>query len=337
MKKHHASAAIIICAILALSFSAIAQNGVEKPFGTDFYKSLPDQPFYLKEGVFLNNIFYGCLNNTVYQWSPGDPEPVFYAELPPPPQWKNEWWSKPYQKFSPDDRTAIEAAVDFIASGDEAVWGYNMRSGKIGKITSQGVDWAQTRLDTSFLYVNDSFIIRIMPIVSFVEDGKLYIFAINNSPSDLLSNEPMVLIRFDITSGKHDILSTNNAVNLCRYKPGFLLLSRQGDSSSMTLSQMNITTGEIMDLPVKIPFQDQTGKDEAVNEVGGLTYDAKNDRIFFVMDDTIYQSTANQAFEKAASLQKQYQMTYHSMLSWILPDGRYALKSADGLYIYQLN
>ena len=337
MKKYHASAAFLICAFLALSCSALAQNGVEKPFGTDFYKSLPDNPFFLKEAVFLNNTVYGYLNKTVYQWSPGDPEPVFYAELPPPPQWKNEWLNKPYQNFSSDDQAAIEAAVDFIASGDGAIWGYNTRSGKIGNITPQGIVWAQTAMDTSFMYVEDSFIIRVTPIHSFVEDGKLYIFAENTSPREALNNEAMVLIRFDITNGQYEILPTNNAINLCQYKPGSLLLARQGDASSMILSQMNTATGEITDLPVKIPFPDQSGKDESVNEVGGLCYDAQSDRIFFIMDDNIYCSANNQSFEIAESLQKQLQITYHSMLGWIMPDGRYALKSSEGLSLFNLD
>lgn len=337
MKKYHVLGTILICAVFILSCPAQAQIGPEKPFGTDFYKSLPGNPFYLRAVVCLNDTFYGYLGDYIYQWHPGDDQPVLYTALPPSAQWKNTWLSKAYKDFSSDDREVIESAVDYIASGDGNVWGYNTRSGKIGKITSQGVDWAETPLDTSFLYVNDSFIIRMMPIDSFVEDGKLYIFAINHSRSEWLTNEPMVLIRFDITSGKYDILSTNNAINLCRYKPGYLLIACQGDSSSMIISQMNTTTGEIIDLPVKIPFQDQSEKDEAVNEVGGLSYDEQNDRIYFVMDNNIYRSTNSQAFEKAGSLQKQFRTTFHTMLGGILPDGRYALSSPEGLYLFIMN
>ena len=74
--------------------------------------------------------------------------------------------------------------------------------------------------------------LNVVPNQSFVSDGKLYIFGDYSNPTATYRDN-MILVRFDLSSGKPDILETKTAVGCCLYKPGFFLLVRRGDSSSM--------------------------------------------------------------------------------------------------------
>lgn len=333
MNRSIKSIGIIICIMAAFSMPALAMSGDEEVFGPAFCETLnpePGNPFGLRELAYLDDVFYGYLGESIYTWQPGDAQPAQYCSMPSIPAWKEEWRSKSFNDLSTDDQTALTGAVDYIAAGDGALWGYNTLSGRIGKITEQGVTWASQPMDTSCLFQEGSIMLGVVPIQSFVEDGKLYIFG-DNVKHIKPVNEPMVLLRFDMSSGEYDVLETKATINCCRYKPGSFLLLRRGDSSSMILSTMDIASGTIDDLPLKVPFPDRTY--EGLESVGGLAYDLKNDQIFFSMKSQVWSSQGGKPFESVAKLPME---TYYRMPAWVLPDGRYALFAVN-LFVRQVN
>lgn len=323
---------VIVCIMVVFAMPAFAISGDAEVFDEAFCGPLnpnPSRPFGLRDIVNLDDVFYGYLGEAIYTWKPGDAQPVQYCSLPAIPEWKEEWRGKAFNDLSADDQAALTGMVNFIASGDGALWGYNTYSGNIGTITQKGIEWMSQRLDTAFLFFKGGILHGVDPIQSFVEDGKLYIFGDNVRHIEPVS-EPMILIRFDISSGEYDVLETKTMVNCCKYKPGFLLLLRRGDSSSMILSKMDIASGIIEDLLVKVPFPDRIS--EGLESVGGLAYSLENDQIFFSMKSQTWVSQGGKPFETVAKLPFE---TYYRMKAWFLPDDQYVI-FANNLYLREV-
>ena len=322
---------LVLCIAVVFSGSAIALSGDEEVFGDAFCEPLnpkPGTPFGVGQVAVLNDVFYGYLGDTIYAWKPGDAQPKRYSSpLPAVPEWKEEWRDQPLKALYTDDQTALTGAVEYIAAGDGALWGYNTLSGRYGQITEQGITWAAQTLDTAGLFQGDTIMLNVVPNQSFVSDGKLYIFGDYSNPTATYSDN-MILVRFDLSNGKLDILETKTAVGCCLYKPGFFLLVRRGDSSSMILSTLDMATGALEDLPLTVPFPDRTR--EGLESVGGLTYDPTNDRILFSMDSQVWASEGGKPFASVAKLPME---SCYSMPAWVLPDGRYAILSCSLLIL----
>lgn len=317
--------------MLTIPLQAIANN--QEVFDAEFCAPLnpePDRPFGVREVASLDETIYGYLGEAIYTWKPGDLQPERYCSLPPIPEWKEKWRGKKYKDLSVKDQAALGESVDYIASGDGALWGYNLYSGKFGKITEQGIEWQKIKLDTSCLFREGSVECWAVPIISIVEGGRLYVFADNAGVIDPIS-EPTALLRYDLSSGEYEVLHTKTAINICRYTPGNFLLLRRGDASSMILSTMDTATGAIEDVPLRVPFPDMT--DTGLESVGGLAYDPMNDQICFSMKEQVWKSVEGKPFESVAHLPTE---TYYRMPGWFLSDGRYAIL-ASSLFVREVD
>ncbi|NLO85527.1 MAG: hypothetical protein GX096_08880 [Clostridiales bacterium] len=322
MKRTIMLMGIIICLAATFCMPALAASGDVEAFGEAFRESLnpnPGSPFGLRELVYLDGVFYGYIGDSIYTWAPSDAQPMPYCTIPTVPEWKEEWRTMSFGDLSAEDEAALTEAVDYIAVGDGALWGYNILSGKIGEITEQGITWMNQELDTSFVYKGDSILPLFLPIQSFVMDGKLYVFGDNVRHIEPLS-EPEALICFDLSSGAYEIIDTKTALNCYPYKSGKLLLLRRGDSSSMILSVMDLQTGTLEDLPASVPFPDRSN--EGLETVGGLAYDEQNDQTFFSIQKQVWRSKGGEPFESIAELDDQGS---YRTLAWVLDDGRYAI------------
>lgn len=317
---------------------ASAVVGDEVVFDPSFSQPLnpnPGRPFGIRAMVYLENTFYAYLGDAIYVWKPDDPKPTLYCSLPTTPIWKETWGNTMFKDLPDDEQAELAGAVDYIAGGDGALWGYNMLSGRIGKISRDGIAWSRQPLNTADFFKNGRIALYFMPIQSFVEDGQLYIFGNNDGIKSLNATKP--LLRFDMASGEYTILETKQARNLCPYQPGSILLARRGNKASMRLSVMDLKTGTMKDLQQTVPFPDKT--DEGLASIGGLSYDPHRDQIYFVMEEDIvksnvWQSREGEPFEIVKHLPT---MVHTDVLAWVLPDGRYAFYVMDGLYVCALN
>jgi len=324
MKRHIRFIGLLIAIMVVFLVPTFAIAIDEEVFNDSFcqpFNPNPKRPFGLRELAYLDDVFYGYLGNAIYTWKPSDALPTKFCTIPTVPDWKEEWRGKALKDISAEDQTALSSAVEYIAEGDGALWGYNTLSGKIGKISQQGISWAAQTIDTSCLFQDGSFMLSVVPIQSFVDNGKLYVFGDDNEYIVSVS-DPMALLSFDMSNGESNVLKTNTAINCCRYKPGYFLLLRRGDSSSMILSTLNMKTGTIEDLSLTVPFPDYT--DEGLESVGGVAYDSKSDQVFFSMKSQVWKSTGGEPFQ---SVNKLPMDTDYRMRAWVLQDGRYALLS----------
>lgn len=335
MKRNVITLGLVTALLLSLLATTFAVQDYEVIFDKRFIQSNHLNSHGLRSVVFENDVFYAYLENTIYIWKEGDLQPVQYCILPQPPKWNVAWRSTPLQQLPSEERAQLEQSVDYIAGGDGALWGYNLISGKIGKINENGIIWNDQPLNTTtHFFKNGMVALYFIPIQSFVDDGYLYMFGDNDGIKELGSAKP--LLRFDLGSGEYTVMDSKQARNICAYKPGSVLLAQKGDSKSMTLSVMNLKTGDIEALPLTIPFPDRS--DAYLSCIGGLAYNAKGDDIYFVFGETpfacdVWQSKGGQPFRAVMRLDAH---AHSNVLAWTMLHGQYAFFNVEGLHICSL-
>jgi len=255
---------------------------------------------------------------------------TLFCNLPPTPEWKNEWYDSSFDSLSNEDKAALGGVVTDLVIGEDTLWGYNAYSGMLGMITEKGIVWNEKKLDVTYYFTGESTFLRAIPMLAFIEDGKLYMFMEKDSGLKPM-NETTVLLRFELTDGKYDILETNNAITCCRYQSGFLLLLRRASTSSVSISIMDITTGMIEDLSIPLPFED--GSLEGRASVGGLAYEPENDQIYLSAQSQVWKTKVDALPTAVAYIPSEI---FYDMPAWILSDGRYAV-FARSLYIRNVN
>lgn len=283
------------------------------------------------EIVYLDNIFYimSSDGNHIYTWNPSlNGEMDEYCSLPlPPSTWKNSWYTTSFHNLTIEDQKNLTSYVDGISVGDNELWCYNLLGGKVGKIDEKGVEWSKCKIDTSCFFRENGIISYITPIFSFVNNGKLYIFGENNHQVEPI-DEDKILFSFDLASGKCEIINTFGTTTLCLYDNEHILLLRKKTPDSMVLSLMNLTSYELKDLPIIVPFGDYSH--EGLESVGGLAYNRNENEIYFSMKKKIWRSNSENNFEPVAELP--FQSNY-SFPAWILCDDKYAIEGYCNLYI----
>lgn len=333
MKKKMMALLVTGLLLVFLVFPAGAEQGDMEIFTGAFWKAQENMPKGLdliRDLAYKDGIFYAMYHNDViYAWDPMDMKVYPYCSLPPTPKWKKEWRTESSNEMSFDaiadeDRKMLSGCVSYLFVGDDALWGYNAYSGRVGKITEQGIVWADQVMDNSLLFSGESIFLQGAPMYGFVESGKLFMLA-------EIDGQENTLLRFDLSDGRCEQLATKNAVTCCYYKPGSLLLLRNVGGVSMVFSVMDIATGAIDDLPFDIPFPDTSNI--GVEGVGGLTYDPQKDVIYFAAERQVWQLGEGHPLEPVAKLDTSI---YYSWLAWIMEDGRYAINAGSQLFIREI-
>lgn len=329
--------ALVLTGLLVLALPAVPARAQDRElFDSDFCASLPGCPLGVGGTLCLDGTLYGLTGDTLYAWTPGEEEPGLYASLPPHAVFPEEWWlSMQKSRLSEKEMAALSAAVDGLAAGEGALWGYNLYSGRFGRVTREGIAWEGPALDTSCFF-RDGGVMQCMSVrFACVMQNRLYLFV---EQSDSRQVEPKddahALLVYDLSTGAYQSWDTRDARSICLYKPGFFLLARPGTRTTMTLSTLEMATGEVTDLPLCIPFGDSYGQGSG-EEAGGLAYDSERDRIAFAADGQIWCSEKGEPFRVCASLPKGT-FILGSSPAWFLPDGDYAIETVCRWYIRTL-
>lgn len=326
---------IVLIGLLALSAaSALAQD--RELFDSDFCASVPECSLGVSGMLCLDGTLYGLAGDALYAWMPGEEAPGLYASLPPHATFQEEWWFRMRKsQLSEKELAALSAPVDGLAVGEDALWGYNLYSGRFGKVTRDGIDWEGPALETSCFFRDDSVMQCMLVRFACVAENRLYLFV---EQSDSRQVEPKddahALLVYDLSTGAYQSWDTQNARSICLYKPGFFLLARPGTKTTMTLSTLNMATGAVTDLPLRIPFGDSYGRVSGEG-VGGLAYDSERDRIVFAINRQVWCSEKGEPFRACASLPRDT-FILCSTPAWILPDGDYAIETVCRWYIRTL-
>lgn len=266
----------------------------------------------------LDETFFVYLNNmTVYAWKPGDQMPSLHCSLPQPPP-------EASISFKGLDAQALEKlnnTVSYIAAGDGALWGLNVFSGKVGKISKEGIAWQDTKLDVSRLNPEDDATPRRVT-QAFVQEGMLYLLiALDESYADFNEYE---LLRYELSSGACTPLDAEGLQGVALYQRGFLLILRLNPQKAYALSVLNLSTGSLKDLDRSLPSLVSN------TAFGGLAYDTNSDCIYLTAQNQVFVNRSDAPF-KAAAFVPALNMTGETS-AWVLPDGRYAL-GFEGIYV----
>ena len=298
--------------------------GDEEAFTQDFMQAAgisEEGTVYIQTVALLGDTFYAYLDNlSVYTWKPGESVPALLCKLPEPPQ--RAFLS--YEGISSEDRDKLFNTVSYIAAGDGALWGFNVFSGKAGQITNEGIAWLNVKLDISLLNPNAAAYPRRVAY-SFVQDGGLFLFVSLDDGWGAAVRE-YELLRYDLSTGSYSLFDTQGAQGICPYTPGSLLMLRAVKGNTYCLSVMNLSTGDISDLPYSLSGFQQS------SALGGLAYDASSGSIYITTQSQVFASQSDASF-KAVAFVPASGITAESP-AWILPDGRYAV-CYGGIYVRQ--
>lgn len=216
-----------------------------------------------------------------------------------------------YESLSAEALDMLKNTVTYVAAYDGALYGYNVFSGKFGRIDAQGIHWGDVLLDMDCLNpLGNFFPDRVAR--SFVTDRHLYTFV---SLAEMDADR-YAFYGFDLATGDSISYSIENSVGVCRESgETFLFLCRLEDTYA--LRRLDTLLGEITDL--EIPMK---GFPSSAT-VGGLAYDAQKDAICVTLNGQVFRSEGGEAFFSIAYMPADALMA--ETPGWILPDGRYAL------------
>jgi hypothetical protein len=173
------------------------------------------------------------------------------------------------------------------------------------KQMDNGILWNEVRLDTSLLLKSGSAYPNSI-WRPFVYEGKLYGYYDMSweKPGDA-PGEP-TLLSFDLATGSCKTFEVPGTLDICEYKPGYVLLLQDSGASSLVFREMSLSTGEIGDIPVEIPVQiDRAIFDDSWTihcTLGGLAYNPVIDQIAFAFKEQVWSSSAGTPFAPSANL-----------------------------------
>ncbi|MGI6725263.1 MAG: hypothetical protein ACOX62_03550 [Christensenellales bacterium] len=189
---------------------------------------------------------------------------------------------------------APEDAVTHLLAQGDALCGFRVDTGRLGRISVQGIAWQEQALDTE-LFTRHPYMARR----PFLMDNKLY-----TPLMDITSAEdfaPCVLAVSDLKTGETALLKGVEALAFLPYKPGQMLLvkveEKQDGCTFWKLAALRMDSLKETPLPLLMPeaFPYSSG-------IGGLAYDAQADRIIYSDARQVMASTALAPFERVALL-----------------------------------
>lgn len=195
--------------------------------------------------------------------------------------------------------------------GAQEIYGYCATSGLIGRIDDEGIVWNDVPLDNRLMMERDQVYPESLQ-GAYIENGKMYALYLKGT-------DECVLLTFDLASGECTVHEAENVYLMCSYLPGSALLMCREADGRLCLKEYdwkNETRTDV-DFPVSLhylPFDNNLGRfakrDAEVVErmeesgwaditrrIGGLTYDARSDRIAYVDTAGLWYGTKGQSPE----------------------------------------
>lgn len=271
----------------------------------------------IRQAVCLDDTIYAYLSNSaVCSWKHGDTPLNAFCQLPE----LLGGTSVPYIALSDEEKESWKDTVTFLAVGDGKLWGVNIFDGKVGEITSDGIQWRTQHIDASGL-MPDGSLWPLRIVDAFVCSNMLYTYvALDN---DDYPHNNYELLCFDLDSGTCSALDIQNAQGLCQYQQGkVLLLSYENDS--WAFKTLDLVTRVLSESP----FQHFAAPYD--HPLGGMAYNGKTDSLFFSYNSQVWSAVSGGDY-KAVAMMPIPELAGEAT-AFILSDGSYALLN-DHLYI----
>lgn len=280
----------------------------------------PEAPRFIRQVAASGDSLYAYMTDgSVGVWDAREDTQRVFCELPTPPDVD----AAQYDRLSAEERRALDASVSFLAEGGDALYGFNVHSGIIGRVTPDGVKWMEGTLDVSPFWGDGAYPRAIFK--ACVVGDALYALADYGTDAPELPCNAR-LVRCELSGGKASVLPMTGIQAFCRYAPGELLLMRwaadEAGGLRRVLSVLDIASQRMEDLPLRLPGQEET--------IGGLACDGARGCIYYATAGEVFVSRAGAPFAPCAYLPGDIMI--ESWPGWVLPDGRYAVQT-DGVCV----
>lgn len=309
----------LFCQLTAISLAESSEtNGNEDIFTADYIIShhlIEGTTIGLQSIAWSGDVCYAYLSDmSIYTYQTGqDPKKV--CMLPEAPASLNY----AYVNMDDNDLQQLYNTVTYTVADKSGLYGYNVYTGKFGKIDESGIHWNDILLDVSCLNPYGNFFPNRIA-QSILAGQTLFSFVSTTTGAGDSSYE---LWGFDLTTGMSTAYEISNAVGICKMNDTSLLLLCIVEEG-YALRKLDILTNSVQDIPVSMaPFS-------ATSLIGGLAYQDENDIIALTCRGTVYESVQGEPFQAVAYVPAESIMPETSAI--LLPDGRYAL-SLGGVHI----
>jgi len=271
--------------------------------------------------VMLGDTLYAYLDDaSVYSWHISESTPRLFCQLPELPQST----STAYCNLQSDAKAQWDQSVSFLVTGENALWGVNVFTGMIGKMSAEGIQWRDVPLDaTQFMPDGHPWPLRV--VNAFVSSSTLYVYIAMDNGEYPQNNYQM--LAFDMTSGTCSVLDIKNAQGICVYKPGTILLLYPRGESIWSVDEMDLSTGTISASVF------QTFSSAGDKPIGGLAYHPVSEHLLFTFQSQVWGATEGEAYAPMAFVP--VPDIEGETIAFALKDGRYALFSGC-LYVRNL-
>ncbi len=318
MKFKQLIISLLVCILCVASTSAVADSTENEDLFTAAYftENMPGiTAIGIQNIAWVNDNCYAYLSDmSVYTWSAADGLQKL-CQLPDAP----EAMQSDYVVLSDEDIAVLKETVTYTAAGDDALYGFNVYSGKFGIIDADGIHWSETILDLSCLNPDENFFPNRVA-ECFVIDDTLFTFV---SLHNEYTSGNYAFYGFDVNTGASAAYEVDTAVGICPMDDeSFLLLCYENDEYS--LKQLNTATNTVTALDIPM------GEVASATEVGGLAYDAERQIIALAADGKLYTSTQKEELLSVTNIATNG--LQGETTAAFLSDGRYALW-LDGVHL----
>ena len=332
--------AALACALIlwCLCCTAAAQAGVI--FGDSLAQAFQLTKDEVSTGLGVTAIgdtVYELLSNgELYAWDPAQDSYSLYARVPAAPIINAEI---PFSRQSAEVQRALTESVSQLIPAEDALYGFNDLTGRIGIIDPNGWHVNDVLLGTAALKSSDAAYPERLRN-AFITEGKLYAFH-DLAYSTSFKPRPALLV-FDLLSGACTAVKMPDTITFCRYKPGTLLCLRDNGTETPALAVYALASGRTTPLAVTVPVSmERTYFEQAFYlhcRIGGLAYDAVHDAIYLADVRGLWRSASGAAF--APVVQNSWPVWDHAGKSmttaeteaWVLSSGGYVFENGP-LYI----
>lgn len=210
-------------------------------------------------------------------------------------------------ELSPEGQAEIflqlgpEQALDSLATDGQTLYGFQQESGRLCRISKEGLAWQTQALDTTFF--NDGRYMAGNCLPQLVQ-GQLVVPLTKLRSSSEFDEQDLALL--DIKSGQARLLTPESAVAFAPYKEGQLLVlqavpGKEADSFVWQLAALHLDSEKLEPLPFAMPEAFPYSKG-----LGALAYDTQHDRILYAQAKQVMASTTLAPFVRVGLLQFDY-------------------------------
>ena len=307
------------------SYSGLAEI-VQEGFTHEELENLPDQDVVLQSIVFGGGAYYALTNTSILTWGVDFAETKVFCEIPVTLMPSSR---EAYLRLSDEDKDQVAYGITHLFYGDNFLWGFNVYSGGICKISKGSVCWEKQILNCSEIAYPDDEDLQDYNIMGYIEDDTLR-FMVGNTIYvwDFITNTQTICeLQFD-------------ALSFVPYTTGKVLLSVLQNNDEMAyenaLFVLDFKDFKVEPLNVELSKFDANINDTSKTSILGLAYSKEEDAIYYqarnihmTEDGMLCCSKSGAPFEKLGIIRDTNLYCYASTGKYAVWNGTGALREYD--------